>query len=340
MAAEFFPQSPTEAPEKIAVDLVGAVGKLTEAAREARLPGGAKPGNEGAANYYPNQWAGAEPYPSQGFSHFPSNQAYEYGHGTLPTTSVEDELQSQLDALNGTSIRHRKAAAEDLDDVVSKVNSGTLDDGFKLGAIDSSSKLHIQNAKGGPDHSDLTIDLDTGVISDQSKTRYVAKEDHGRVGFAPSEPVTVKSSDNIVATFDAKDQPTKFVLPDGTTLSQDVTPVSRYSPPTFTVSDASGKPIGSAQNVNYDGRNLIYKTDNGQTLVAVGGNRMVIENLVTGEMRSKIASEPGIALPSSDPRQQMADAELLTRGARSMGITATPPRLNFPNPIRNDLLGI
>jgi hypothetical protein len=338
MTAEFFPQSSTEAPEKIAVDLVGAVGKLTEAAREARLQSTSKPCEDGTQRSFAYQWP--QTYSPFSPNHARSSENYNEGVSNSSTTAVEDELQSQLDALHGTSIRHRQAAAEDLDDVVSKVNGGQLVDGLKLGAIDSSSKLHIQNTKGGADHSDLTIDLDSGVISDQSSTRYVAKEERGRIGFTPVEPVTVKSSDSISATFDAKDQPTKIVLQDGTTLSKDVTPVSRYAPPTFTISNASGKEVGTAQNVIYDGKNLVYKTDNGQSLVAIGGNRMVVENLVTGEMRSKVASEPGIPLPSRDPVQQLMDAEQITRGALSMGIPVIQPRLNSLERSRSDLLPI
>jgi len=230
-------------PEQLATDLLNRVGSDTEAQR---------------AQHLLHSDSQPSPYGSQPFSAYNQVVPSEYGrgdnavlpkeHNVVPLDGQSNggllslELDSEFANLHGGSLRHRKAAAQDLEEAVAKVNSGNLAPGLTLEPLTDASHLKFTNQLGLPGHKSLSLDLASGTISDESNQQYVVKTEGGRLDFVAKGALHLDTPSKVSLDFDEKDQIKSVKLPDKTGLRRETDNI-------FTILDAEGNPTGMATTV-------------------------------------------------------------------------------------------
>ncbi len=322
----------TVGPEKISSDILTKLGTLTEANRENHL---LHPDADCAPVYYQqptslpynDQISRTSPYADHTLGQF---RDYEYRPATASVPSsngVQRELAAQLADMQGGSLRHRTAAAQDLSDVVSQVNQFGLAPELKLQNIDDSSHLHITNSQGGEGHSAITIDLNSGTISDESGRQYVATQNKGLVDFVPKAPVDLKLPQNSEAAYDGADSLTRLTLPDKTVLTRQADGQS------YAITGPSGDSIGTASKLSVNNDTISYsyasQKDGGTNFVVVKGDEMVSIN-EAGKIFAKPANADTDPIPVVNKQLYGAAYRELLTVAQSRGLNLPPPDLGIP----------
>ena len=310
MAGENFAGNGPAGPEQISNDLFNQVGRFDEEARIHRIIAPAKryvsmPGySPGAGATDPNSDCN------------PTFPCFPFPESTQHAPILQQELLDQLRDYYGGSSRHRAAAAKDLADVVTQVNDTVLASGLKLEPIKKAGELTISSNRGPGGHSTLTINLDTGVISDQTGAHYLAKDQQGRLDFVPEEALAINLTSGTKHLFDEKDNLTDVNLPDGSRLK-------RIDSESYQIFDSAGKPNGVATSLKYDCDSTTYMTQNGvdKSLVVQKYGVFVSEDLKTGAIAVKRATDPGKYSTPTNPADVFAARAAIREAAGIEGVT-------------------
>jgi hypothetical protein len=332
----------TVGPEKISSDILTKLGSLTEANRESHL---LHPDADCGSGYSQTHSAGSSPYGElysqttpYAYHSFGQFQDYQYHPETTSVPSsngVQRELAAQLADMQGGSLRHRTAAAQDLADVVSQVNQVGLAPDLKLQNIDDSSHLHIVNSQGGEGHSAITIDLSSGTISDESGRQYVATQNRGLVDFVPKAPVELKLPQKSEAAYDGADNLTRLTLPDKTVLTRQADGQS------YAITGPNGDSIGTASKLAVNNDTISYsyasQKDGSTNFVVVKGDQMLSINEF-GKIFAKPANADTVPIPVVNKQLYGAAYRELLAVANSRGLKLAPPDLGIPPSLKPTVL--
>lgn len=316
MAAENFIGNGPAGPEQISNDVFNQVVHFDEEARVHRIITPAKHYLSMPGYYQPESGGPQSGTPGPGSDCNPTFPCTPFQESIHQPPILQEELLDQLRDYYGGSSRHRAAATKDLADVVTQVNDTVLAPGLKLEPIKKAGELTVSSNRGKDGHSTLTINLDTGVISDQAGTHYLAKDQQGRLDFVPEEPLAINLTNGTKHLFDEKDNLTDVKLPDGSRLK-------RIDSESYQIFDSTGKPNGIAKSLKYDCDSTTYVTQNGvdKSLVVQKYGVFVSEDLKTGAVAAKRATDPGKYSTPTNPAEVLVARAVMREAAAIEGVT-------------------